>query len=81
MDSAMLLLLIVLVGVVTYLLFSPTSLLGPMLDKYCKREKESWSGEDVGESLIKSVNEEAPPTPEPTPKGKKRKYKKRSKKK
>jgi uncharacterized Tic20 family protein len=78
MDSAMLLLLIVLVGVVTYLLFSPTSLLGPMLDKYCKREKESWTGEDVGESLIKSVNEEAPPTPKTK---KKRKYKKRSKKK
>jgi hypothetical protein len=78
MDSAMLLLLLVLVGVVTYLLFSPTSLLGPRLDKYCKREKDSWSGEDVGESLIKSVNEEAPPI---KPKGKKRKYKKRSKKK
>jgi hypothetical protein len=49
------------------------------LDKYCKREKDSWRGEDVGESLIKSVNEEAPPPIKP--KGKKRKYKKRSKKK
>ena len=78
MDSAMLLLLLVLVGVLTYLLFSGKSCISKTLDKYCQREKESWTGEDVGESLIKSVNEEAPPTPKTK---KKRKYKKRSKKK
>ena len=71
----MLLLLLVLVGVLTYLLFSGKSCISKTLDKYCQREKESWTGEDVGESLIKSVNEEAPKTK------KKRKYKKRSKKK
>jgi len=76
MDSAMLLLLLVLVGVLTYLLFSGKSCISKTLDKYCQREKESWTGEDVGESLIKSVNEEAPPKTK-----KKRKYKKRSKKK
>jgi len=78
MDSAMLLLLLVLVGVLTYLLFSGKSCVSKALDKHCQREKESWTGEDVGESLIKSVNEETPPAPKPK---KKRKYKKRSKKK
>ena len=47
MDSAMVLLLLVLGGVLVYMLFSPTSLIGPWLDKYCKEEKRKWGGEDV----------------------------------
>ena len=47
MDSAMVLLLLVLGGVLVYMLFSPTSLIGPWLDKYCKEEKRKWGGEDI----------------------------------
>jgi hypothetical protein len=47
MDSAMVLLLLVLGGVMVYMVFAPTSLIGPWLDKYCKDEKRSWSGEDI----------------------------------
>ena len=47
MDSAMLLLLLVLVGVLTYMLFAPTSIIGPWLDRYCRDEKRSWGGEDI----------------------------------
>ena len=47
MDSGMLVLLLVLGGLMVYMIFSPTSLIGPWLDKHCKRERESWSGEDV----------------------------------
>ena len=47
MESAMLALLLVLGGLLTYMVFSPTSLIGPWLDKYCKEEKRRWSGEDI----------------------------------
>ena len=47
MDSAMVLLLLVLGGVLVYMLFSPTSLIGPWLDKYCREEKRKWGGEDI----------------------------------
>ena len=47
MESAMVALLIVLGGVMVYMLFSPTSLIGPWLDKYCKEEKRKWGGEDI----------------------------------
>ena len=47
MESAMLLLLIVLVCILTYILFSPTSIIGPWLDRHCRKERNSWSGEDV----------------------------------
>ena len=47
MESAMIALLLVLVGVLTYILFSPTSIIGPWLDKYCQEEKELWKGEDI----------------------------------
>jgi hypothetical protein len=29
------------------MLFSPTSIIGPWLDRHCKKERNSWSGEDV----------------------------------
>ena len=47
MESAMVALLIVLGGVMVYMLFSPTSLIGPWLDKYCREEKRKWGGEDI----------------------------------
>ena len=47
MDDGMLLLLIVLGGLMLYMLFSPTSLIGPWLDKYCREEKRKWGGEDI----------------------------------
>mgnify|MGYP001426221848 CR=1 FL=1 len=47
MESAMVLLLLVLVGVLTYILFSPRSIVGPWLDEYCKEEKRKWGGEDI----------------------------------
>ena len=47
MESAMLVLLLVLGGVMVYMVFSPTSLIGPWLDKYCKEEKRKWGGEDI----------------------------------
>ena len=82
MESAMLLLLIVLGGVMVYMLFSPSSLIGPWLDRYSKKEKESWSGEDVGESLIHQDDKGVPhttPVKKKKPK-KKRVYKRRKKK-
>ena len=47
MESAMLVLLLVLGGVMVYMLFAPTSLIGPWLDKYCREEKRKWGGEDI----------------------------------
>ena len=47
MESGMLVLLLVLGGLMVYMVFSPTSLIGPWLDKHCKRERDAWSGEDV----------------------------------
>ena len=89
MESAMLILLLVLGGLMVYMLFSPTSLIGPWLDKYCKKEKESWGdknccgAKDVEEALIQSVNADIE-VPQPTPKKKKPKrkrvYKRRKKK-
>ena len=35
-------LLLILVGILTYLLFSPTSIIGPWLDRLCQDEKDSW---------------------------------------
>ena len=60
MESAMLALLLVLAGVFVYLIFSPTSIIGPYLDKYCKDKQEKWTGEDVGESLIYKDQEGVP---------------------
>ena len=68
MDSGMLLLIIVLGGLSLYFICSPTSLLAPWLDKYCKQEKDSWTGENIGDG-------------KPSKPKKKRVYKKRSKKK
>ena len=68
MDSGMLLLLLVLGGIMMYVVFDPKSLIGPWLDKYCKDEKDRWTGEPI-----------EPHYQESTPK-KKRKYKKRTKK-
>ena len=47
MESAMVVLLLVLGGLMVYMIFSPTSLIGPWLDKYCREEKRRWSGEDI----------------------------------
>ena len=47
MESGMLVLLLVLGGLMVYMVFSPTSLIGPWLDRHCKRERDAWSGEDV----------------------------------
>ena len=47
MESGMLVLLLLLGGIMVYMLFSPTSLIGPWLDKYCREEKRKWGGEDV----------------------------------
>ena len=47
MESGMLVLLLVLGGLMVYMVFSPTSQIGPWLDKHCKRERDAWSGEDV----------------------------------
>ena len=47
MESAMLALLLILVGLLTYMVFSPTSIIGPWLDRHCKKERDSWSGEDI----------------------------------
>jgi hypothetical protein len=69
MDSGMVVLLLVLGGVMVYMVFSPTSLIGPWLDRYSIKEKEQWSGEDVEPEPIKKKK----------PK-KKRVYKRRKKK-
>ena len=61
MESAMLALLLILVGLLTYMIFSPTSIIGPWLDRHCKRE-DKWTGEDVGESPFK-IQEGTPFTP------------------
>jgi len=50
MESTMVLLLLILVGILTYMLFSPKSIIGPWLDKYCRKEK--WSGEDIGPTVM-----------------------------
>ena len=47
MESGMLVLLLLLGGIMVYMLFSPTSLIGPWLDKYCREEKRKWGGEDI----------------------------------
>ena len=44
MDSAMLVLLLALVGMITYLLFTPCK----WLDDYAQEGKEQWTGEDIG---------------------------------
>jgi hypothetical protein len=96
MESAMLVLLLVLAGLLTYLLFSPKSILGPYLDKLCQDKKDQWTGETIGESPFKvqegtpftaSLEEpfddpEVPNRPKKAKprKTKKRKYTKRSKK-
>jgi len=96
MESAMLALLLILVGLLTYMIFSPTSIIGPWLDRHCKRERESWSGEDVEPhyqegtpftpALEKPFDDPEVPNrpskkkPKPKPKGKKRVYKRRKKK-
>ena len=61
MESAMLALLLILVGLLTYMIFSPTSIIGPWLDKCC-RKKDKWTGEDVGEQPFK-IQEGTPFTP------------------
>jgi len=62
MESAMLVLLLTLVGLLTYLIFSPKSIIGPYLDKLCQDKKDKWTGEDIGESPFK-VQEGTPFTP------------------
>ena len=47
MEPAMVALLLVLVGILTYILFSPTSIVGPWLDKWAQDEKKQWTGEDI----------------------------------
>ena len=61
MDSGMIVLLLVLGGVMVYMLFSPTSLIGPWLDKCCRKD-DKWTGEDVGETPFK-IQEGTPFTP------------------
>ena len=96
MESAMLVLLLVLAGLLTYLLFSPKSILGPYLDNLCQDKKDQWTGETIGEQPFKvqegtpftaSLEEpfddpEVPNRPKKAKprKPKKRKYTKRSKK-
>ena len=29
------------------MLFSPTSIIGPWLNRHCKKERDAWTGEDV----------------------------------
>ena len=92
MESAMLALLLVLGGLLTYMVFSPTSLIGPWLDRHCRKERDAWSGEDIepqyqeGTPFIPSLDTpfddpEVPnrPSKKKTPK-KKRVYKRRKKK-
>ena len=62
MESAMLVLLLTLVGLLTYLIFSPKSIIGPYLDKLCQDKKDKWTGEDIGESPFK-IQEGTPFTP------------------
>ena len=62
MESAMLVLLLSLAGLLTYLLFSPKSIIGPYLDKLCQDKKDKWTGEDIGESPFK-IQEGTPFTP------------------
>ena len=62
MESAMLVLLLVLAGLLVYLLFSPKSIIGPYLDKLCQDKKDKWTGEDIGESPFK-IQEGTPFTP------------------
>jgi hypothetical protein len=92
MESAMLVLLLVLGGLMVYMVFSPTSLIGPWLDKYCKEEKRRWSGEDIephyqeGTPFVKTLDipfedPEVPNRPSKSKPKKKRKYTKRKKKK
>ena len=70
MESAMLVLLLALVGVLTYLLFSPSK----WLDKYAQEETEQWTPKQVEDTKAGPVD-----TPV-KPKKKKRKYKKRTRK-
>ena len=51
----MVLLLLILVGILTYMLFSPKSIIGPWLDKYCQDEKGRWMGEDIGPIMPKTT--------------------------
>ena len=92
MESAMLVLLLVLAGLLLYMIFSPTSLIGPWLDKYCKKERENWSGEPVEPhyqegtpftpSLDKPFNDpEVPNRPSKKKKPKKKRVYKRRKRK
>ena len=62
MESGMLVLLLTLAGLLTYLLFSPKSIIGPYLDKLCQDKKDKWTGEDIGESPFK-IQEGTPFTP------------------
>ena len=71
MESAMLVLLLVLGGVMVYMVFSPTSLIGPWLDKYCKEEKRKWGGEyitpdyktNIHDAITQEHQEKIPFTP------------------
>ena len=86
MESGMLVLLLLLGGIMVYMVFSPTSLIGPWLDKYCKEEKRKWGGEDITPDYnTNQVQEEPYNDPEvpnrPSKTKKKRKYTKRKKKK
>ena len=66
MESAMLLLLLVLVCVMTYMLFSPTSIIGPWLDRHCIRGAK-WKGDDIepeyntGQKIHDAISQEKVP--------------------
>ena len=92
MDSGMVLLLLVLGGLLTYMVFSPTSLIGPWLDRHCRKERDAWSGEDIepqyqeGTPFIPSLDTpfddpEVPNRPSKKKKPKKKRVYKRRKKK
>ena len=95
MESGMLVLLLLLGGIMVYMVFSPTSLIGPWLDKYCREEKRKWGGEDITpdyntnqdkQNIHDAISQDEPfndpevPNRPSKPKKTKRKYKKRSKK-
>jgi hypothetical protein len=75
MDSAMVILLLVLGGIMVYMVFSPTSLIGPWLDRYSKKEKEQWTGETI-EPEPQPIKKKVQDTKQPK---KKRVYKRKRK--
>jgi hypothetical protein len=81
MDSGMLLLIIVLGGLSLYFIVSPTSLIGPWLHNYSKKEKEQWSGETIEPEPLIHYDDKGPHTVKDAKKPKKKRVYKRRKKK